>query len=126
MVDLLSKQEQYIRDHLQSTSGFKGTSSDIQNELVESVTDIIQEKIKAELDSCDFIGIQANETLDVSSRSQVSISFRFCSTEGPIERCIVFYDVSVDKTASGLPELIVNVDVYKRQTINSPYLLLSF
>ena len=59
-----------IWDHLQSTSGFKGTSNNIQNELVESVTDrpIIQEKIKAELDSCDFIGIQADETLDVSSR----------------------------------------------------------
>ena len=92
LLDLLSKQEQYIRDHLQSTSGFKGTSSDIQNELVESVTDIIQEKIKAELDSCDFIGIQADETLDVSSRSQVTIIFRFCSTEGPVERFIGFYD----------------------------------
>ena len=78
--DSLSKQ--YVRDHLQSTSGFKGISSDIQNELVEFVTDIIQEKIKVELDSCDFIGIQADETLDISSRSQVSIIFRFCSKEG--------------------------------------------
>ena len=92
----------------------------------------IRDRIKAELDSCDFIGIQADETLDVSSRFQFILIFRFCSKEGPIERFIGFYDVSVDKTASGISELIVDVlkkwgvtekvavsythlDVYKRQ-----------
>lgn len=109
LLDLLSKQEQYIRDHLQSTSGFKGTSSDIQNELVESITDIIQENIIEELNSSEFIGIQADETLDVSNKSQISIIFRFCSKKGPVERFMGFYDVSIDKTASGLSELIVSV-----------------
>lgn len=56
--DLLPKQKHYIRGHLQllqSTSHFKSMSS---NELIEPVTDIIQESIMTGLHSCDFIGIQ--------------------------------------------------------------------
>lgn len=39
-------------------SRFKGAPNDIQNELTENVTDIVQEEeIQVELDSCSFISI---------------------------------------------------------------------
>ena len=109
MLELLSRQEQYIRDHLQSSSGFKGTSSIIQNELIETVTESIQEYIREELETCEFVGIQADETLDVSCKSQMSIIFRFCTFEGVKERFIGFFDVSTNKNAKGFSEVIINV-----------------
>lgn len=108
LLELLSRQEQFLRDHLQCTSSFKGTSSTIQNELIESVTDVINERIKEELHSCEFVSVQADETLDVSCKTQMSIILRFCTQDGPKERFIGFYDVSKDKTAVGLSEVIIH------------------
>ena len=86
LLELLSRQEQFLRDHLQCTSSFKGTSSTIQNELIESVTDVINERIKEELHSCEFVSVQADKTLDVSCKTQMSIILRFCTQDGPKER----------------------------------------
>lgn len=110
MLDMLAQEEQFVREHLESTSGFKGTSSDIQNELIECVTLVVNERIQKELDSAEFVAVQADETLDVSCKSQMSIIFRYCTVNDSVqERFIGFFDVSKDKTAHGLATVILNV-----------------
>ncbi|PSN33015.1 hypothetical protein C0J52_26247 [Blattella germanica] len=73
LLALLSKQEQFIRYHLERTSGFEGTTSIIQKELIESVTDVINDHIKNELQACEFVGVQIDVTLDAYCKSQMSL-----------------------------------------------------
>lgn len=58
-------------------SGFKRTSNDMQNELVESVTHVIHDKITVMLDSCNVLKLSQMKL----TTSQVFIIFRLCSKE---------------------------------------------
>lgn len=98
-----------MKDHLESNSVFKGTSSDIQNDLIESVKYVIQEIILEELKNADFVSIQADETTDVSCRAQFSIIVRYIYKNEIVERFLGFYDVSSNKTAIGLSTKILEV-----------------
>lgn len=109
LLNLLAQNESIVRDHLQSSSLLKGTSPDIQNDLIEVTTIALNEKIKSELNEAPFVSIQADETLDVSCKSQMSIIFRYCVNDKIEERFVGFYDVSKDKTAVGLSEVIHRV-----------------
>ena len=73
------------------------------------VADVINEHIREELETCEFVGIQVNETLDVSYKSQMIIIFRFCTFEGMKKRFIRFFDVFANKNPKGLSEVINNI-----------------
>ncbi|KAL4104312.1 hypothetical protein QTP88_019613 [Uroleucon formosanum] len=90
ILDLLAKEEQFIREHFLTNSVFKGTSHDIQNYLIHCVTTVLNSHILKELQITNFISIQADETTDIE------------------ERFIGFFDVSKSKTAAGLSEVILN------------------
>lgn len=109
LLNLLAQNESLMRDHLESSSAFKGTSPDIQNDLIEIITGVLNDKIKSEIGECSFISIQADETLDVSCKSQMSIIFRYCIKDKIQERFMGFYDVSKNKKAIGLSEIIRKV-----------------
>ncbi|KAJ4426614.1 hypothetical protein ANN_26412 [Periplaneta americana] len=57
-IDMLAQEEQFVREKLESTSGFKGTSSEIQNELIECATLVVKETIQKELDLAEFVSVQ--------------------------------------------------------------------
>ncbi|KAE9523304.1 hypothetical protein AGLY_016252 [Aphis glycines] len=107
LLDLLSREEQLLREHFMSNSVFKGTSSDIQNDLISCITSVLKTKISNELKKANFISIQADETTDVSCKSQMSIIFRYVVDNKIEERFIGFFDVSKDKSAFGLSEILL-------------------
>lgn len=109
LLELLAMEESTMKDHLESNSVFKGTSSDIQNDLIESVKYVIQEIILEELKNTDFVSIQADETTDVTCRAQFSIIVRYVYKNEIYERFLGFYDVSSNKTAIGLSRKILEV-----------------
>ena len=43
-LNLLATEEAFMKDHLQVSSVFKGTSPEIQNDLIQSVSDAVREK----------------------------------------------------------------------------------
>jgi hypothetical protein len=45
ILDLLAKEEQFIREHFCTNSVFKGTSHDIQNDLIHCVTTVLNSHI---------------------------------------------------------------------------------
>ena len=45
---------------------FTVVSSDVQNDLIECLDDVIQDEIDKEISDCQFISIQCDETLDIS------------------------------------------------------------
>ncbi|XP_026819140.1 zinc finger MYM-type protein 1-like [Rhopalosiphum maidis] len=107
LLDLLSREEQLLREHFMSNSVFKGTSSDIQNDLISCITSVLKTKISNELQKANFISIRADKTTDVSCKSQMSIIFRYVVDNKIEERFIGFFDVSKDKSAFGLSEILL-------------------
>jgi hypothetical protein len=65
ILDLLAKEEQFIREHFCTNFVFKGTSHDIQNDLIHCVSTVLNSHILKELKITNFISIQADETTDV-------------------------------------------------------------
>jgi len=108
LLDLLAQEEQLLKEHLLSSTTFKGTSKLIQNDLIECVTSVLNSRIFNEIQSVNYVSIQADETTDVSCRSQMSIIFRYVIDQNIVERFIGFFDVSKNKTASGLADIILS------------------
>lgn len=108
-LSLLAMEEGIMKDHLESNSVFKGTSSEVQNDLIESVTVAINEKIRKEINEAKFVSIQADETTDVSTKAQLSIIVRYVNDKNTEERFMGFYDVSSDKSAEGISNKIFAV-----------------
>lgn len=79
LLDILAQHELLITEHLQSPSLYKRMLADIQNDLTEVVSGVLNEKIKHEINESPFISIQADETLDVNCKRQMStIMIRYC------------------------------------------------
>lgn len=108
LLDLLAEEEPDLKMHLESSSFFKGLSSDFQNEMIECITYVLQEIIKREIDQAQFISVQADDTTDVSCKSQLSIILRYAIEDRIEERFIGFFDVSKDKTAESLSTVILD------------------
>ncbi|KAL4142958.1 hypothetical protein QTP88_005346 [Uroleucon formosanum] len=108
LLELLAQEEQLLKEHLLSSAILKGTSKMIQNDLIECVTSVLNSKIFNEIQRVNYVSIQADETTDVSCRSQMSIIFRYVVEQKIVERFIGFFDVSKNKTASGLADIILS------------------
>ena len=46
---------------------FTGVSSDIQNDIIESLDSIIHDEVEQEIAACNFLSIQVDETTDISA-----------------------------------------------------------
>jgi hypothetical protein len=73
LVDLVSSIDTAVKERVQSSSVFKGTSKTVQNELLE----VCHEKIKAELNETKFVALMADETSNVSEHLQMAIVYRY-------------------------------------------------
>ena len=76
-----------LRDHLQQATVFKGTSKDIQNDLLECMLSVCQAHIKKEIAASNFVSVMSDETSDISNIFQMVIVFRYTLANGtPVER----------------------------------------
>ncbi|KAJ4426387.1 hypothetical protein ANN_27201 [Periplaneta americana] len=93
-----------LKEHLLTSTVFRGTSANIQNDLINSVTDVLRDEIYNEIQNTDFMAIILDETSDVSNKSQLSTVFRYFSVSQKkiVERFLGFRDVSADRTAAAL------------------------
>ncbi|XP_065665457.1 SCAN domain-containing protein 3-like [Hydra vulgaris] len=92
-------------DHLKDSKITKNTSKTNQNEILECMYKVYIEEIKREIDKPRFVSLQADETTDVSCRSQFVIILRYIKGYQPVERFIAFIDVQ-DRTAMGLTSVL--------------------
>jgi len=107
ILDLLAKEKQLIREYFSTNSVFKGTSHDIQNDLIQCVTEVLNSHI-LKVQTTNFISIQADETTVVSCKGALKGIFCCILDDKIEERFIGFFDVSKNKTATGLSEVILN------------------
>lgn len=95
-----------LKEHLESSNVFKGTSKIIQNELLDAILSICRKHIKAEIGDVDFVSLQADETTDNSCKTQLSLILRY-QIEGKVfERFWGYFEV-FDRSANGLSATIL-------------------
>lgn len=75
----------------------------MQNDLIACVTEVVNTKIK----NAKFVSIQADETTDVSCKTQISIILRYVVDNNIEERFIGFFDVSKDKSTDSLSNILL-------------------
>ena len=65
-----------LREHMNSSSVFKGTSKTIQNDILDSIMFVCQDHIKSEILKSDFLAIMSDETTDMQDKTQMVV-FRY-------------------------------------------------
>ncbi|GBP37640.1 Zinc finger MYM-type protein 1 [Eumeta japonica] len=90
-------------------SVFSGLSSDIQNDLIKFIAQVIRDKIKSEISFAKFVSVIADETPDISHREQMSVIFRYLTKTGIEERFVGFFDVTLECGADQLSQSILEV-----------------
>lgn len=84
------------------SSVFCGLSKIIQNDLIDSVTKILREKIHEEINSAACFSWEIDETTDIRCFCQMSVIFRFVRDGKISERFWGFFDVSKGRTANDI------------------------
>lgn len=99
-------------EFLKNATVVQNTSKIIQNELLNSINNVYLELIKNEIAETNFVAIQADETTDISCKSQLVVILRYIINNKPVERFLGFFDVN-DLSARGLAEVIRSaIEIY--------------
>jgi hypothetical protein len=64
-----------LHNHLESSIVFRGSSPDIQNEFIHSISELTME-IKKEISTANFVSLILDENSDVVTRCQLSSVLR--------------------------------------------------
>lgn len=108
----LIKRNQDLTEHSEKFSNiFTGQSKTIQNELIFCIHEYLTDFIKNEVTDkeCFFFGVMADDTTDITERSQCAITIRYVIKGCLHERFLGFFDVSENRTADALYNLLESV-----------------
>ena len=124
LLSLLSTLDKQLEDHLSTATVAKYTSNTIQNEILDCMFEVYQEDLLRDLKETNFVAIQADETTDITCRSQFVIIFRFIKDHKPVERFFKFVYVQ-SRTAVGLSGVLLqefnNIDGFREKLIAQTY-----
>lgn len=98
----ISRYDSKLEKFLNDATVFSGTSKSIQNDLIEAVSFVVRSKIEAELQNSLFFAWQADETVDITCSSQLSIVFRYVNKEGQIVERFAGFFADAGRTADSL------------------------
>ncbi|KAL4132165.1 hypothetical protein QTP88_009372 [Uroleucon formosanum] len=104
LIHLMGTLDPKLSGHLSTSTVFSGLSGDIQNDLIQSISNVLLKTIKNEIEHTNFVSIIMDETTDIMSKSQLSTILRYVTNEGVEERFLGFVDVSHDRSAKCLAE----------------------
>ena len=67
----MAQLDEVFNEHLKNDTVVKGTSKTVQNELLECMLAVVREHIVEEVKWTNYVAIQADETTDVSTQTQL-------------------------------------------------------
>ena len=109
----LAEKDEKLAKHLDTSTVFSGLSNRIQNDLIEAIGDVIRNDIKNEINAASFVGVEVDETTDISNKAQISVILRYVAkTEASCEvkeAFLGFDDVSADRRAPAIAEYVMGV-----------------
>ena len=88
---------------------FTGVSSDIQNDIIDSVDLVIQDEINKDIAERNFVSIQVDETADISGKEQLSLILRFDRKGEVVERFLTLSYVSSDRSAPAISSVVKQI-----------------
>lgn len=110
LLGLVAMYDPLLSQHLNDSTAFRGTSSAIQNDLINAVSTVVLNAIKKEISESNYVAILIDESTDVSLHSQMSTMLRYVSKTGNIEeRFLFFTNVSNDRTASAISKHVIDL-----------------
>ena len=83
----------------------KNTSEFIQNDLLPCMLKVHTEEITREIKNSSYVSMQADETTDISCKSQFVIIVRYVKDCKPVERFLKFVELQ-DRTANELTQAL--------------------
>lgn len=86
LVNFSAELDSVLKDHLNKSQVFKGTSKIIQNKVLECMLEIYHEEVAKEIKASDYISIMADETSDIACKFQLVIVLRYIVNGRPVER----------------------------------------
>ena len=105
LLKLLAEFDSNMENHLANSKVFKGTSVQIQNDVITSIHAVMYEEICRELNATKFVGIQVDEATDISCHCQCTIILRYIYKGNAVQRFLGFQRV-YDRSAKGIAAII--------------------
>lgn len=96
-----------LAEHSETSTVFKGLSNHIQNDLLEAVSSSLLVTIKEDVKNATFVAVMVDETTNISNKAQFSIVLCYIANGQVEERFLGFCDISLDKRASAIADLII-------------------
>ncbi|KAK5885972.1 hypothetical protein CesoFtcFv8_017055 [Champsocephalus esox] len=127
LVDFVASLDVVLKEHLQTATVFKGTSKTIQNELLDCMLSVLRECILEEIRSADFVSIQVDETMDISTQCQLVLVIRYIDKAHDVqERFFEFIShqsATADSIATALLDRLSSIlpDDQKSKLISQAY-----
>lgn len=108
LISLISKYDEPLREHLESSFLFRGDSKTIHNDIIDSLAHCVLATIKTELSAAPFVSVSVDETTDISHESQCAMTFRYLTPDSAVvERFVGFTNVSGETNAANLSTVIL-------------------
>ena len=98
-----------LQEHLNNSTVFSGLSSNIQNDIILSVSEYMIQEIKKDIRQAGFVAIILDETTDITTKSQLSTVIRYVNNDSVEERFVSFTNVSDDRSASALAQHVFSI-----------------
>ena len=105
LIDLMAELDKVLADHLKTATVYKRTLKTIQNELLDCMYEVYLDKVKAEINTANFVSIQADETTDVACKWQLVIILRYLVNGEIKERFLGFHEAK-EKSAKAITQII--------------------
>lgn len=113
LVDFVASLDGALKEHLDSATVFKGTSKTIQNELLDCMLSVAREKIIEEVQTSHFLSIQADETTDIATQSQLVLVLRYIDDKNNVQErffeFIPLQSATAESIATALKERLASI-----------------
>lgn len=95
-----------LDNHLKNSTIFTGLSSDTQNDLINSIGQVLMEEIKRKLAEIPYVAIIMDKTIDKTNKCQISTALWYVDKTGETqERFVEFRDLSDNHTGNSLVQV---------------------
>jgi hypothetical protein len=98
-----------FQKHLSEATVFSGLSNHIQNDLINSLSSVLKTEICQEINDCEMLSIELDETIDIRAKCQLSVIFRFVKKSECVERFFGFIDMSDGRSSSDIAKLALEI-----------------
>lgn len=124
MVHLLKKYDDIVRTQLEQNHNFRGLTPMIQTSLIQSMEQVIHQRIMEEVSAATFFSLIVNEMNSDIHVKRISVSIRYVTKGIPVERFIGLFEVNhgakADEVAAVLDTALEKFN-YKEKMITQSY-----